>query len=315
MVIKGEHIQNHLEITQELFRLRELAPDNDDDPSVQSRPNNFYGVLTKSRLKRMFPGLMRVEVLLDEKAYGTQNELEPVPVSDRPQLDPKPCCHLPDYAVSASRPEAPESDKLFIWETGIFALGVRKMPVSSTIANTSLGWVFLQRGPRYTEENLTISDYWSGSDGYYKNRKDGSTRPAPSSFDYVNNQGGWMATRQQIWEWHTEICPGGFLPPYESPHYNLDGLDLRNVEYWSGGLHLFTKQHACNMQRIISLDPDRFVRHLIYHSANNKQRQLSEKKKRFVKVNDLFGQLNTVRNNAQGEMERQKTNQLDAIQK
>jgi hypothetical protein len=112
----------------------------------------------------------------------------------------------------------------------------------------------------------------------------------------------WMGTRQQIWEWHTEICLGGFLPPFDSPHYNFDGLDPRNVEFWSGGLNLFTARHACNMQRLVSLDPDNFARHLIYHSANNKQRQLSGKKKSFVKINDLYGQLLTVSKDAEDKM-------------
>ena len=313
MVITGEHVENYLDMTRKLFELRQMAPENDDDVSFGGG-QTFYGTLTKSRLKRMFPGLLRVEVLLDEETYGTQKELEPVPISNRPHVDPRPCCHLPEFAVGPSRPASPGSDKLFIWETGIFSLGVRKMPTiegsstSSAIDTTKdrdLGWVLMQRGPM-AEGNLTIRDYWSGTGGYFKGRKgkQGDRRPNPKHFDHVNNQGGWMATRQQIWEWHTEICPGGFLPPYEPPHYNFDGLDMRNVEYWSGGLSLFTKQHACNMQRIVSLDPKRFARHLIYHAANNKQRQLQPKRRRFVKVNDLLGQLNTVRDNAQMELER-----------
>jgi hypothetical protein len=119
-----------------------------------------------------------------------------------------------------------------------------------------------------------------------------------------------MATQRQIWEWHTEVCPGGFLPPYEAPHYRFDGLDMRNVEWWSGGISLVTARHACNLQRFISLDPSRFARHLLYHSANNKQRQLSGKKKSFVKVNDFYAQLLTVQKDAQRDMEKQ---QQDAV--
>jgi hypothetical protein len=158
----------------------------------------------------------------------------------------------------------------------------------------------LQRGPNYakSEKIEIIGDYWSRR--MLPDNKD--RRPSPNTGMYVNNQGGWMATRQQIWEWHTEICPGGFLPPYEKPHYNLDGMDLRNVEYWSGGLHLFTRLNACNLQRIVSLDPARFSRQLLYHTANNKQRQLHGKVARFVKVNHLLGQLNTVRKHAQEEL-------------
>ncbi len=84
-----------------------------------------------------------------------------------------------------------------------------------------------------------------------------------------------------------------------------DGLDPRNVEFWSGGLNLFTPRHACNMQRLVSLDPAKFSSHLIYHSANNKQRQLHWKRKSFTKVNDLFGELLTVTKDAEEKMKQQ----------
>ena len=154
------------------------------------------------------------------------------------------------------------------------------------------------------EQNLTIPDYWSGRDGYFEADV---KRPHPKSFAHINNQGGWMATRQQIWEWHTEVCRGSFLPPYEDPEFRLDGLDTRNVEYWSGGLHMFTREHGCMLQRIVSLDPTLFSKQLLYHTANNKQRQLHGKRRIFTKVNDLLGQLNTVRKNAEAEMQRRLT--------
>ena len=143
---------------------------------------------------------MRVEVLLDEQNYGTQTQLDPVPVEDHPDIDPKSCCHLSDFATSDSRPKAPTTDQLFLWETNIKALGVRHID--------DLGWVALLRGPRNRsgEKGLTLADYWSGTKKYFG--KDGK-RPAPGSFDHINNEGGWMGTRQQIWEWHTEICLGG----------------------------------------------------------------------------------------------------------
>lgn len=113
-----------------------------------------------------------------------------------------------------------------------------------------------------------------------------------------------MATRDQLWRWHTEICPGGFLPPYEPPHYRFDGLDMRNVEWYSGAMQLSTPRHACNMQRIIMLDPEHFSKSLIYHSANNKQRQLAERGRKgsFTKANTLLGQLNAVRKKAEKKM-------------
>jgi hypothetical protein len=76
-----------------------------------------------------------------------------------------------------------------------------------------------------------------------------------------------------------------------------DGLDRRNVEYWSGGLNLFSAKNGCNLQRLVSLDPDKFAKQLIYHSSNNKQRTV--KKEQFIKMNDFFGQLWTIRNDAE----------------
>ena len=194
MILNADMVDNYLEMTKTLYKMRETAPDEVPDKQL----DNFHGQLTKDQLKRCFPGLMRVEVLLDEEHFGTQTKLDPVPVEDHPEIDPKPCCHLSDIASSDSRPQAPTTDQLFLWETNILALGVRHM--------NELGWVTLLRGPRKRngEKDLILSDYW-GSGDYFKNKK----RPSPGSFEYVNNQGGWMGTRQQIWEWHTEICLGG----------------------------------------------------------------------------------------------------------
>jgi len=288
MILNADMVDNYLQMTKTLFKMRETAPDEVSDDQLK----NFHGALTKDQLKRCYPGLMRVEVLLNEESFGTQTKLDPVPVADHPDIDPKPCCHLSNFASSDSRPKAPNTDQLFLWETNIIALGVRHV--------NELGWVALLRGPRGRdgEKGLTLADYWSGKQKYFGT----NGRPKPGIFDYINNEGGWMGTRQQIWEWHTEVCLGGFLPPFDSPHYNFDGLDPRNVEFWSGGLNLFTARHACNMQRLVSLDPDKFAKQLIYHSANNKQRQLSGKKESFVKINDLFGQLLTISKDAEDEM-------------
>jgi hypothetical protein len=50
---------------------------------------------------------------------------------------------------------------------------------------------------------------------------------------------------------------------------------------------------GCNMMRIVSMNPDHFSQHFIYHVANNKQKQLAQK--RMVRVDHLWGQLNSVR--------------------
>ena len=48
------------------------------------------------------------------------------------------------------------------------------------------------------------------------------------------------------------------------------------------------------MQRVISLHPDHFSKHFLYHTANNKQAPGQIPQDRKVKANDFFGQLNSV---------------------
>lgn len=309
MLIKAEHVQHFVAVTEELKRLEELAPvDPPAGITTKTAPQHFHGVMTKGQLKRMMPGFMRVEVLLDETKYGAQTKTGPVPVDlvfgdtqqQQQEVDSKTCCHVSDHLVNANRPAEPSADKLMLWETNIFPLGVRQMPKGSW-----LDWVVLQRGPSQInlEVREIIGDYWTNRNKVYYTEKRKSSRPSPQEFKYINNQGGWMATRDQLWRWHTEICPGGFLPPYEAPHYRFDGLDMRNVEWYSGGMQLSTVRHACNLQRIIMLDPKHFSKSLLYHSANNKQRQLADKREEmFSKANTLLGQLNTIKKRAEKEI-------------
>jgi hypothetical protein len=222
MLIKGDHVKHYLNMTKELARLQTLAPDNLDIPNGVKAHDYFHGPLTKAQLSRLVPGLMRVEALLDEDQYGAQSQLAPIPIDlefggMNRTVDPRPCCHVSNKTVNDHIPYAPSSDKVFIWETGIEGLSVREVP--------SLGWVMLMGGPTAFKAKPILGDYWSGRDSAFG--KVG--RPRGSGNKYLSNQGGWMATRQQIWEWHTELCPGGFLPPYYAPHYRLDGIDARNV--------------------------------------------------------------------------------------
>lgn len=320
MLIKADAIVHWMNMTDELYRLRDLAPDTEKNDNYNQEWDEFHKDLNKRQLSQMIPGFIRVEALLDPSLRRRPNwepeGLIPISSEDSPDLDPEPCCWLnaSQHSASPSRPLYPDSNDLYIWETNLRALGIRKMPETSI-----LDWVVLQRGrrtmvpdkvqQRWVQVDVTIGDYWAGRDG---NFEIGYGRPDTKQFVYLNNQGGWMATRQQLWEWHTDFCQGGFLPPFDSPHFNLDGLDTRNIEYWSGGLHIFTYEHGCNLQRIISLDPDRFAAQLLYHSSNNKQRfWTGAKQVRFTNVNDFLGQLCAVRNNAKAAMARQ----LEALRK
>jgi hypothetical protein len=82
------------------IKLRETAPDNSD----KATQDQHFGPLIKSQLKRIFPGLIRVEVLLDEEHYGAQDEPDKIPVTPHESVDAQACCHLSDYATNESGP-------------------------------------------------------------------------------------------------------------------------------------------------------------------------------------------------------------------
>lgn len=144
MILNADMVDNYLHMTKTLYKMRETAPDEVSDDQLK----NFHGALTKDQLKRCYPGLMRVEVLLDEKHFGTQTKLDRVPVTDHPDINPKPCCHVSNFAASDSRPQAPNTGQLFLWETNIIALGVRHVD--------ELGWVTLLRGPRGRRDRKSV---------------------------------------------------------------------------------------------------------------------------------------------------------------
>eukprot|EP00804_Cyclotella_cryptica_P019270 CCRYP_006171-RA/>CCRYP_006171-RA protein AED:0.34 eAED:0.34 QI:0/0.5/0.33/1/0.5/0.33/3/584/105 len=70
--------------------------------------------------------------------------------------------------------------------------------------------------------------------------------------------------------------------------------ERHSVEFWSGGFQLFGQ---CFLNRILSLDPTKFERQLIYHVSNNKQRTLKNQK--FIRVGDFYGQIITVKERAE----------------
>jgi len=299
MRVTGGHIAHYLEMTDKIQKLREEAPDRTPEGAELENPHEkqkFHGSLTKQQLRRMIPGFIRVEALTDQAHYPSQEVLAPIPVdlnfsvkgdetkTEARMFDAQPCCHV--RPGLGKLPPSPKGDEIMIWETEVFGAVVREMPESQT---TDLGWVLLQPGPKKLKREDFIGGYWSGRDGAYGSQ----AKPTAGQPHLIAQQGGFMLTREQVIEIHLNICDKNFLPPFDSPPFNQDGLTLMNVEFWSGGYQLFGGGNGgCSMQRVIDLDPDQFSKHFIYHTANNKQMQIAQP--RLLKANNFMGQLNTV---------------------
>lgn len=293
MRVSGAHMAHFLKLSAELEKLADEAPDT--LPKERENPyqrQSFHGALSKKQLKRMMPGFIRVEVLLDEKRFPSQNQLDSVPIDlefenkdgsvETKMFDPKPCCHVPENL--GKMPPSPAGDQIMVWETAVKGTVVRKMPAGG---DGLLDWVMLQPGPKSTGDEF-IGGFWSGMLGLYGDEK----KPGAGDPRLIAQQGGWMATREQLIEIHNNQCPDGFFPPY-SGSYRQEGLTLNNVEFWSGGFSIFSgTKSGCNMQRIVSLNPEEFGKHFIYHTANNKQKSLPNF--RLLKANNFMGQINSV---------------------
>lgn len=309
MRITGAHVQQFLEQSAYLDRLRQQAPATVPDvpENMDANSMKFFGPMTRQQLDRLIPGFVRVEVLLNETANGAQNtqQLDPIPLDfnfaqEERHFDPKPCCQV-QMSPNDETPSHPAGRDVVVWETNIKAMSARQLPAQSqlqssgTSSQSLLDWVILLPGPgkRLPKDQL-MGGYWSGRDGAFGDE----AKPSPGMPDLIAQQGGWMATREQIMRLHTGLCQGAFVPPYDEPIYRADGQESMNVEFYSGGYQFFTGVlGGCNMQRIVSMHPDHFSMHFIYHVANNKQRQLASK--RMVRADDLFGQLNTVKKRAE----------------
>jgi len=293
MVIDADHIQNFLEMSQYIDQERKKLSTASSNQIAKDDLKTFFGPMRIEQLERTIPGFVRVEVL--QAGSSAQEKLDKVPVASSIEtIDTGICCGQYDADPSTY----PSSDKIVLWETAIRAMAVREYP------GTKLGWMALLPGnnpPRGNlGDNATIGSYWSGEDGAFGND---AQRPGLEGSLFAQ-QGGFMATREQILFFQFKACaPGGFLPPFEHKMWGgVSGLKAQNVEFWSGGYHLFNK---CNMQRILSIDPAVFSRQLLFHSANNKQRTLP--RNRMVKAKDFLGQMHTVKEAAIREKARQIT--------
>lgn len=313
MRIMADHVVNFLEISADIDRARKEAdssPDGlayvvsdaaaTDNRKVRSKSMDNASVgndvlqdpMTAEQLRRLWPGFVRVEVL-----DTTSQEVElmsmldnykwkkNVPASmeyelEHGTIDPSVCC-----AVEPGRDRMPNStpkkDDLLLWETDISAMGVRHYP-------GNIGWAAAMT----VEDRSDVGSYWSGMGHNY----DDPTMLRPRRVNsLLGQQAGWMATRSQILYFHEHACPGGFLPPFDGEAWFNDSLQTRNgaVEFWSGGYQLFGR---CYFNRILSLDPKRFSRQLLYHTSNNKQRTLDGGK--FIRFTNFLGQLYTVKERA-----------------
>jgi hypothetical protein len=283
MLIKGDHVHYYEEITNYLGHLKSEAPARKLDSTVEPI-DRFYGQLSKIQLARLVPGLIRVEVVDMNRAefqIGRAQSLSVLPHApnvNTTALDPYPCCLLLNGTAYTTRVMA-SIENIYLWETQALALGIHKMP--DTAGFRFLDWVVLQRGveQEFIPRDKVLGEYWVG-----QNAKPPVPRPNVGAPQYINNQGGWMGTRKQILAWHRSYCRGLFLPPYD----DHDGLK-NNVEFWSGGLNL-AGMNACQLQRIVSLEPSGFSKQLVYHFANNKQKSNNLV---FTNVQDFWQQLHS----------------------
>ena len=303
MIVKADHIQQYTRLTQEWYNLRQSAPKTivrSNKTTAADMQNVFYGNMSQIQMERLVPGFIRVEAALENYHPHLRNRQAQIPLdytwnSSLPNcsiIDSSICCHVSPDLVNDHIPMAPRADQLFFWETAIHALGLRQLP--------DYQWALLLGGNTdkyYADPNFVIGDYWTGRDGYF------DVRPDKAQSLYMSNQGGWMATRRQIYSWHRRWCRGGFLPPFNKPHHENDGLDTKTVEYWSGGIQI-AGVLGCNLQRVVMLEAEQFSRHLLYHSSNNKQK-VKNVQYRFSSRNikEFWGQLNTIRKNAETAME------------
>jgi hypothetical protein len=327
MVVQQAHVKQHLQWMRYIRQLQGEAPEE----NVQKNRHDWMAPMSRKQLQRLRPGFLRVEVLQPTQT-GTQRTLDfPVNVSDVTTLDPNTCCDTKyilkeedddedeDTKNSSNHPSSKGSrsrsrsrsrrssgktervlqpQDLVIWETGAMGMGVRSLSppkngtttTSGTAADhskTESDWVAFLPGP---PGGRLIPSYWMGNLITPKPQ-----RPDSSTSRYLGQSAGWMATPAEILEFHTELCQGGFVPPFESPKFPRDGFWRNNVEFWSGGLQLWCI--SCAIQRFIPIH--QFDQHLLYHSSNNKQ--FEKPKPRLVLAQHLLGQLQLTQRRAQQE--------------
>eukprot|EP00594_Rhizosolenia_setigera_P010707 CAMPEP_0178958428 /NCGR_PEP_ID=MMETSP0789-20121207/11615_1 /TAXON_ID=3005 /ORGANISM="Rhizosolenia setigera, Strain CCMP 1694" /LENGTH=430 /DNA_ID=CAMNT_0020641089 /DNA_START=453 /DNA_END=1745 /DNA_ORIENTATION=- len=274
MFITSKHIKYYLDVSRKIDdKIEYLKKKKRDDLMPEPTSSSIAdSTLTIEQLERLQPGFIRVEVLPQEI-----NKVDNIM-----KINPGICCspfHKDDII---------DSNQLMTWESGILGYSLYDLSFISDI-----NWVALQPGPAdgiYRAKS--IQGIWTGT---YHDTQGSGKRPRPTDPKLFGQQGGFMATREQIVKYN-KICSREFLPPFRN--FGRHGLDGANVEFWSGGFQLFGAGHGgCGIQRILVLNTsEEFSHHLIYHTANNKQHRRDIKvQQRQVKVDDLYRDLRKVR--------------------
>lgn len=285
MVLHRHHIEHHLSW---MHRIRYFQ--NRTAVEKPKNPSKDWGDAPSfEEWKRLRPGLIRVEGL--QKGHrGTQRSLA-VPVHERTtsNVNASLCCQTNASARNDGEislvPVAKGSD-LMLWEADVLGMGLRHLPETPTEwkhdnVTGSPGWIALLPG---VHPRKRMHSFWPGNMLTPKPSKPGTCDPK-----YIAQSAGWMASPEELMEFHEEFCPGSFLPPFVAPVFQQDGFWRNNVEFWSGGIQLWCR---CDIQRIVSLESDQeFSKHLIYHSSNNKQKSIPTE--RLVRVSNFLGQLKT----------------------
>ena len=245
--------------------------------------------MKKNQYQRLFPGFLRVEVDIQHsnpnngglanvrKSFPQSQFITPFP--ETPELSMDYCC---------SSSTSSDTKNVFMWETNVQASGVRKYP-------EPLGWVATMP----VQDISDVGSYWSGYNNVFK---DGNPKRPRRVDATLGQQAGFMATRSQI-EFFDKICPGGFLPPFISDYWKGNSLKRHSVEFWSGGFQLFG---TCHLNRILSLDPNRFSKQLLHHTSNNKQH--TKQSRLIYHIQDYYGQLYTVKQSAMDWLKEHTTN-------
>lgn len=236
MLVRGPHVDQYVRVTDALYDLRLFAASSSSSSiSVSEALDSFYGPMTNQQLARTIPGFMRVEVALPDFVPPTRSKLRhnQIPVdlmwnsssssaidsgTKEGGIDPSICCHVSSETATDQIPQSPGNNELYFWEMNLESMGVRRMPdENETLLPASslvLDWVLLLGGSNnevWSDPLYIVGDYWTGRGPQYyfgKSRE----RPDRRLGEYLNNQGGWMATKRQIVEWHARWCRGGFLP-------------------------------------------------------------------------------------------------------